>query len=122
MNIGNFGVGVALSFAYAWAITLLILGFVPLIILSGAVEVKLMTGFSGNDKDTIEETGKLTNEAITSIRTVTSLSKQKYFTEKYAIKIDGPLKYATIYLYYFLINQTRKIYFLNKGLLLKKLM
>jgi ABC-type bacteriocin/lantibiotic exporter with double-glycine peptidase domain len=92
MNIGNFGVGLALSFAYAWAITLLILGFVPLIVISGAVQVKLMTGFTGKDKDTIEETGKLTNEAISSIRTVTSLSKQKYFTDKYTQKIDGPLK------------------------------
>jgi ABC-type bacteriocin/lantibiotic exporter with double-glycine peptidase domain len=86
------GVGLALSFAYAWTITLLILAFLPLIILSGAVQVKLMTGFSGKDKDIIEETGKLTNEAISSIRTVTSLGKQKYFTDKYTEKIDAPLK------------------------------
>jgi ABC-type bacteriocin/lantibiotic exporter with double-glycine peptidase domain len=93
MNLGNFGVGLGISFGYAWAITLLILAFVPFMIISGAVQVKLMTGFSGKDKDNIEETGKLTNEAISNIRTVTSLNKQRHFTEKYTAKINEPLKF-----------------------------
>ena len=50
----------------------------------------MLTGFSGKDQKVIEEAGKLTNEAIGNIRTVTSLSKQKHFTDAYSKKIDVP--------------------------------
>jgi ABC-type bacteriocin/lantibiotic exporter with double-glycine peptidase domain len=92
MNIGNFGVGILLSFVFSWTITLLVLAFVPLMIISGVLQTKMMTGFSSKDKEVIEEAGKITNEAIGNIRTVTSLSKQDYFVQKYVEKITIPSK------------------------------
>ena len=35
MNISNFGVGLVIAFVYGWQVTLLILGFVPFMIISG---------------------------------------------------------------------------------------
>jgi ABC-type multidrug transport system fused ATPase/permease subunit len=35
MNISNFGVGLVIAFYYGWEVTLLILGFVPFMIISG---------------------------------------------------------------------------------------
>jgi len=59
MNIGNFGVGIVLAFVYGWAITLLVLGFVPFMIISGVLQTKLITGFSSKDKKALEEAGKV---------------------------------------------------------------
>lgn len=59
MNIGNFGVGLILAFVYGWAITLVILAFVPFMIISGVLQTKMLTGFSSNNKDTLEEAGEV---------------------------------------------------------------
>jgi hypothetical protein len=59
MNLGNFGIGLVLSFIYGWAITLVILAFVPLIVISGVFQTKMLTGFSGKDKEAIEQAGKV---------------------------------------------------------------
>lgn len=92
MNVANLGVGLVLAFVYGWAITLLILGFIPFMIISGVLQTKLMVGFSGKNKEAIEEAGKFTSEAIGNIRTVAILSKETYFAKVYAQKIDGPFK------------------------------
>lgn len=92
MNIGNFGVGLVLALYYGWALTLLILAFVPFMIISGVLQMKMLTGFSGKDKEILEEAGKITNEAISNIRTVAILNKEKYFIKNYSDKIDVPYK------------------------------
>lgn len=91
-NIGNLGIGLIISFVYGWSIALLILAFVPFMIVSGVLQNKLMTGFASNDKKILEEAGKLTNEAISNIRTVALLNKETYFTKLYSDKIDIPYK------------------------------
>lgn len=53
----------------------------------------MLAGFSGHDKKNLEETGKITNESISNIRTVATLSKEEYFVDKYNKKIDLPHKY-----------------------------
>ena len=65
----------------------------------GAFQTKMLAGFSGHDKKNLEETGKITNESISNIRTVATLSKEDYFVDKYNKKIDLPHKY---YNYYFI--------------------
>jgi hypothetical protein len=59
MNIGNFGVGLILAFIYGWAITLVILAFVPFMIISGVLQTKMLTGFSSKDKEVLEEAGQV---------------------------------------------------------------
>ena len=93
MNIANFGVGLVLSFIYGWAITLLIIGFVPFMIISGVLQTKLITGFASKDKESLEEAGKISTQAIGNIRTVALLTKEKYFADAYSAKIDVPYKY-----------------------------
>lgn len=61
MNISNFGVGLVLSFIYGWAITLVILAFVPFMIISGVLQTKMLTGFSEKDKEALEEAGQVKN-------------------------------------------------------------
>jgi hypothetical protein len=59
MNIGNFGIGLILSFIYGWAITLCILAFVPFMIVSGVLQTKMLTGFATKDKEILEGAGKV---------------------------------------------------------------
>ena len=92
MNISNFGLGLVLSFVFGWAIALVILAFVPLIVISGVLQTKMLTGFSSKDKKVLEEAGKITIEAISNIRTVAVLHKEKYFTDLYEAKIKQPYK------------------------------
>ena len=63
-------------------------------VVSGVLQNKLMTGFASNDKKVLEEAGKLTNEAISNIRTVALLNKEAYFVKAYSKKIDIPYKQA----------------------------
>ena len=59
MNFGNLGVGVLIAFGFNWPITLLIIAFVPLIVIGGIFQTKLMTGFAGKDKEILEQAGKV---------------------------------------------------------------
>ncbi len=90
--MGNLGVGIVIAFATSWAMTLCILAFVPLMIIGGAFQTKLMTGFSSKDKKSLEEAGKISNEAIGSIRTVVMLHKEEYFVNSYMKLINVPYK------------------------------
>ena len=118
MNVSNLGVGIIISFAFSWPITLLIIGFVPFMIIGGFIQTKMLAGFSGKDKKVLEEAGKvsfgsleikshevclhnmnaitiyqkITNEAIGNIRTVVILNKESYFIDLFNDKITQPFK------------------------------
>lgn len=59
MNLGNLGIGLILALVYGWAIALTILAFVPFMIVGGVLQTKMLTGFSGKDKEVLEEAGKV---------------------------------------------------------------
>lgn len=56
---GNLGLGIILSFVFGWAIALVIFAFIPLMIISGVVQTKMLSGFSSKDKEIFEEAGKV---------------------------------------------------------------
>lgn len=58
-NIASLGTGIIIGFVFSWQLTLLVLAFVPLMVIGGALQNRLMTGFSTNDKQTMEDTGKV---------------------------------------------------------------
>lgn len=45
-NISNLGVGIILAFVFGWSLTLLMLAFIPLIVVSGFLQTYLLTGFA----------------------------------------------------------------------------
>ncbi len=114
MNIGNLGVGLVIGFVYSWVITLLIIGFLPFVIILGVFQAKMLTKFSEKDKKILEEAGqvneytskglfshevrysfpKISNQAISNIRTVAILNKEKYFNEEYSNRFESSYKYV----------------------------
>ncbi|CAF1600417.1 unnamed protein product, partial [Didymodactylos carnosus] len=91
-NLASLGVGIILAFIFGWALTLMLLGFTPLLVISGFLQTKLMSGFATNDKRTLEKAGKITVEAIQNIRTVAQLTKEKHFGDEYTRLLDIPYK------------------------------
>ena len=59
MTLGNLGIGIIIAFVYGWALTLVILGFMPFLIAAGWLQTKMLTGFSTKDKEILEEAGKV---------------------------------------------------------------
>ena len=59
----NLGTGIIISFIYGWALTLLVLAFLPLIVIASAVEWKIMEGGAEDDKATKETAGKVSQRS-----------------------------------------------------------
>ncbi|XP_072037231.1 ATP-dependent translocase ABCB1-like [Amphiura filiformis] len=73
----NMGVAIIISLYFGWQLTLAILGFFPLIALTGGIDWKLFSGSNVARKDEQEKAGKLVLESIENIRTVVSLTREK---------------------------------------------
>ncbi|CAF5033325.1 unnamed protein product, partial [Rotaria sp. Silwood1] len=89
-SFASLGVGIIVAFVFSWQFTLVILGFVPLLIVGGLLKSYLITGFSSKDKKLFEDVGKVTVESIQNIRTVVQLTKEDHFYEKYCSFLEIP--------------------------------
>jgi ABC-type bacteriocin/lantibiotic exporter with double-glycine peptidase domain len=59
MNVANMGTGLIIAFIYGWQLTLLILAFLPLLIIGGFLQVRILAGVAGQNKQALEEAGKV---------------------------------------------------------------
>ncbi|KAH9508579.1 ATP-dependent translocase ABCB1 [Bulinus truncatus] len=94
MSFANMGVAIIISFIYGWKLTLVILGFMPFIAIGGVMQIKLLAGQAGQNKEALEDAGKVAVESIENIRTVASLSKESVFFQNYMDKLTNPYKQA----------------------------
>ncbi|XP_061185823.1 ATP-dependent translocase ABCB1-like [Saccostrea echinata] len=91
-NFANIGTGVIIGFVYGWQLTLVILAFIPIIGIAGVLQMKLLEGVSGKNKEALEESGKTATEAIENIRTVASLCQEDLMVERYKSQLDTPFR------------------------------
>ncbi|GFO24715.1 multidrug resistance protein 1 [Plakobranchus ocellatus] len=92
MNLANMGTAIVISFVYSWKLTLLIIGFMPFIVLGGLMEIKLLTGQAGKNKEALEGAGKIAVECIENMRTVASLLKEPEFFNLYVTSLKMTYK------------------------------
>ena len=59
MNFANIGTGLIIAFIYGWQLTLLIIAFLPLLIIGGFLQIRILAGVAGSNKTALEEAGKV---------------------------------------------------------------
>ncbi|XP_013816118.1 bile salt export pump isoform X2 [Apteryx mantelli] len=90
----NIGVAIIIAFYFSWKLSLVIMCFLPFLALSGTVQAKMLTGFASQDKKALEATGRISSEALTNIRTVAGIGKEKMFIDRYEKHLEIPYKAA----------------------------
>ncbi|XP_012084217.2 ABC transporter B family member 21 isoform X1 [Jatropha curcas] len=84
--------GLIIAFHANWQVALVILALLPLMGVSGYVQLKSMTGFNANAKKMYEEASQVASDAVSSIRTVASFCAEEKMVNLYQKHCDVPLK------------------------------
>ncbi|XP_060634550.2 bile salt export pump [Anolis sagrei] len=93
-SLTNIGVAIIIAFYFSWKLSLVITCFLPFLALSGMVQSRMLTGFASQDKEAMDASGRISNEALTNIRTVAGIGKEKTFIEAYERKLEIPYRAA----------------------------
>ncbi|XP_054978347.1 bile salt export pump isoform X1 [Sorex araneus] len=93
-SLTNITVAMIIAFSFSWKLSLVIMCFFPLLALSGVAQTKMLTGFASQDKQALEVAGQITNEALSNIRTVAGVGKEKHFIEAFETELEKPFKTA----------------------------
>ncbi|XP_068092080.1 ATP-binding cassette sub-family B member 5-like isoform X3 [Hyperolius riggenbachi] len=93
-NLASMGLSIMIAFAFSWEMTLLLLAMAPVLVITGLLETKALTGFANRDKKELQAAGKIAVEAVDNIRTVVSLTRERTFEKNYTESLQKPFKYS----------------------------
>jgi ABC-type bacteriocin/lantibiotic exporter with double-glycine peptidase domain len=84
-SFGSIAFGVTIGFVYSWQLTLVVLGFAPLMLITGFLKMRILSGAGGKHSKKMEDSAKVAVEAIENIRTVVTLTKEQTLHENTAM-------------------------------------
>jgi ABC-type multidrug transport system fused ATPase/permease subunit len=92
--------GLIIAFISCWQLALVILGMVPIIMLAGYLQFQNMTGVGTKTKKAYELISQQAAEAISSIRTIMTITQEKHFVAHFnktvAVPYSSAIKSAPI--------------------------
>ncbi|XP_053373101.1 ATP-dependent translocase ABCB1-like isoform X2 [Mercenaria mercenaria] len=94
MGLCSILTGLIIAFIYSWKLTLLIIAFLPFLVIGGALQMKMLAGAAGKNKEALEAAGKIAIESIENIKTVASLTREEMFYKKFSAELDIPYNEA----------------------------
>mgnify|MGYP001262235480 FL=1 len=71
-NVSTLITGIIIAFVFEWRTSLVALGLLPIMIISGIIQMSLNTGFSDKTDAAYKDSSSLIMEAMINIRTVSS--------------------------------------------------
>ena len=89
-NLSTLVSGIIIAFVYEWRVALIALGLIPLMILSGIVQMSFTMGFSDKTDSAYKDSSNLITEAMVNIRTVTSFGYDAFVINQYEKKLEEP--------------------------------
>ena len=60
------GTALVIAFVFGWKLAFVVMAFLPILIASGMLQTRIMTGFAKGDKERIEEGGKVSRKEISA--------------------------------------------------------
>ncbi|KAG8443041.1 hypothetical protein GDO86_011745 [Hymenochirus boettgeri] len=94
MTVCTLLAAILIAFIHGWQLTLLILACIPFLIGTNIIRMTSIAGHATKDQKALEEAGRISTEAVENIRTVTSLTKEDTFYERYNSSLKGPYREA----------------------------
>ncbi|KAL6004053.1 ABC transporter B member 11 [Asimina triloba] len=91
-NMTSAVAGLIIAFLACWQLALIVLAMLPLLGISGWIQMKFMDGLGAESKKMCEEASQVANDAVVNIRTVASFCAEEKVMEMYAEKCEGPMK------------------------------
>nr|DBA25042.1 TPA: hypothetical protein GDO54_012615 [Pyxicephalus adspersus] len=91
-NLGSMGLSILIAFVFGWEMSLLVLAMSPVLVITGLLETRALTGFANRDKKELQQAGKIAIEAVDNIRTVVSLTRERTFENNYTESLLKPFR------------------------------
>ncbi|KAK9733047.1 hypothetical protein RND81_04G040000 [Saponaria officinalis] len=91
-NIATAVAGLVIAFHANWILAFIILAMIPLLGISGYVQMKFLEGFAEDAKKKYEEASHVANDAVGSIRTVASFCAEEKVMQLYEKKCEAPME------------------------------
>ncbi|GAV01568.1 hypothetical protein RvY_12259 [Ramazzottius varieornatus] len=85
-----------IAFVYSWKLSLVVLAFVPLVVLGGLFQNRVLVGQAGRNQKSLEAAGKVAFESISNFRTVCMLGLQNHFYDSYKSALKAPMRNEVI--------------------------
>ncbi|CAG8788594.1 4909_t:CDS:2 [Gigaspora margarita] len=83
---------IVVSFIVEWRLTLVCLCCIPLLVGSGALRIKMLSGFQQKTKKAYENSAQIACEGADNIRTVAALTREDHLCEIYHNLLDEPMR------------------------------
>ena len=90
--VATVSVGLVIALITCWQDALVVLAVLPLAGLGQFLQMKLFAGLDSQTTRLYQDSASVAAEAVSNVRTVTSLGLQKYFCEQFNDRVNKPLK------------------------------